>query len=89
MAEKKVIIVESPTKAKTIRRFLGFDCVVVASNGHIRTLPRNDLCIDIKNGYKPKYVIDETKEKVIAQIKSELKDASELILATDEDSEGE
>lgn len=89
MADKKLIIVESPTKAKTIRRFLGSDCTVVASNGHIRTLPKNDLCIDIKDGYKPKYVIDETKEKVIAQIKSELKGASELILATDEDREGE
>ena len=89
MADKKVIIVESPTKAKTIRRFLGPDCTVVASNGHIRTLPKNDLCIDVKNGYKPKYVIDETKEKVIAQIKSELKTANELILATDEDREGE
>ena len=89
MAEKKVIIVESPTKAKTIRRFLGSDCTVVASNGHIRTLPKTDLCIDIKNGYKPEYVIDETKEKVISQIKSELKGADELILATDEDREGE
>lgn len=89
MADKKLIIVESPTKAKTIRRFLGSDCTVVASNGHIRTLPKNDLCIDIKDGYKPKYVIDETKEKVIAQIKSELKNADELILATDEDREGE
>ena len=89
MADKKVIIVESPTKAKTIRNFLGSDCVVVASNGHIRTLPKNDLCIDIKNGYTPKYIIDESKEKIIAQIKSELKGASELILATDEDREGE
>ncbi|MGP1508883.1 MAG: type I DNA topoisomerase [Sphaerochaeta sp.] len=89
MADKKVIIVESPTKARTIRRFLGPDCTVVASNGHIRTLPKNDLCIDVKNGYKPKYIIDETKEKVISQIKSELKGADELILATDEDREGE
>lgn len=89
MPEKKLIIVESPTKAKTIRKFLGSDCTVVASNGHIRTLPKNDLCIDIKNGYKPKYIIDETKEKVIAQIKNEMKGASELILATDEDREGE
>ena len=89
MAEKKVIIVESPTKAKTIRGILGSDCTVVASNGHIRTLPKNDLCIDIRNGYKPKYIIDETKEKAIAQIKSEMKSADELILATDEDREGE
>ena len=89
MADKKVIIVESPTKARTIRRFLGSECTVVASNGHIRTLPKNDLCIDVRNGYKPKYIIDETKEKVISQIKSELKGADELILATDEDREGE
>lgn len=89
MGDKKVIIVESPTKAKTIRNFLGPDCVVVASNGHVRTLPKNDLCIDIKNGYTPKYIIDESKEKIISQIKSEMKGASELILATDEDREGE
>ncbi len=89
MGDKKVIIVESPTKAKTIRNFLGSDCVVVASNGHVRTLPKNDLCIDIKNGYTPKYIIDESKEKIISQIKSEMKGASELILATDEDREGE
>ena len=89
MAEKKVIIVESPTKAKTIRGILGSDCTVVASNGHIRTLPKNDLCIDVKNGYKPKYIIDETKEKAISQIKTEMKTAGELILATDEDREGE
>jgi len=89
MGEKKLIIVESPTKAKTIRNFLGDDCTVVASNGHVRTLPKNDLCIDVKNGYKPKYIIDESKEKIISQIKSELKNAKELILATDEDREGE
>ena len=70
MAEKKVIIVESPTKAKTIRGILGSDCTVVASNGHIRTLPKNDLCIDVKNGYKPKYIIDETKEKIMLLFKN-------------------
>ena len=89
MGEKKVIIVESPTKAKTIRNFLGSDCTVVASNGHVRTLPKNDLCIDVKNGYRPKYIIDETKEKIISQIRGDLKGAQELILATDEDREGE
>ena len=89
MSDKKVIIVESPTKARTIRRFLGADCTVVASNGHIRTLPKNNICIDVKNGYKPQYIIDESKEKVLSQIKSELKGADELILATDEDREGE
>ncbi|MCF0238464.1 MAG: type I DNA topoisomerase [Sphaerochaetaceae bacterium] len=87
--DKKLIIVESPTKARTIGKILGSQCKVLASNGHIRTLPKNDLCIDIKNGYKPKYVLDETKEKSLAAIKSELKNASELILATDEDREGE
>ncbi len=91
MANKKLIIVESPTKAKTINRFLGANsgCRIVASNGHIRTLPKTDMCIDLTNGYKPKYIIAPDKEKIITQLKTELKGADELILATDEDREGE
>ncbi|MCQ2398852.1 MAG: toprim domain-containing protein, partial [Sphaerochaetaceae bacterium] len=87
--EKKLIIVESPTKAKTIGKFLGPECTIIASNGHIRTLPKADLCIDIENGYKPKYIDGEGKANVVAKIKSELKKADELLLATDEDREGE
>ncbi len=87
--DRKLIIVESPTKARTITRFLGPDCTIIASNGHIRTLPKDSLCIDIKNGYKPEYIEDASKSKVISTLKTELKKADELILATDEDREGE
>ncbi|MCR4675913.1 MAG: type I DNA topoisomerase [Sphaerochaetaceae bacterium] len=89
MADKTLIIVESPTKATTIRKFLGNDCTVIASKGHIRTLPENSMGINIKDGYKPDYRIDPGKKDVIEKLKSELKNASSLILATDEDREGE
>lgn len=86
---KTLIIVESPTKAKTIKKFLPSNCTVIACNGHIRDLPVDDLSIDVAAGYKPKYVIAAGKDKLIKTIKSELKDASYLLLATDEDREGE
>ncbi len=86
---KILIIVESPTKAKTIKKFLPSNCTVIACNGHIRDLPADDLSIDVADGYKPKYVIATGKDKLIKTIKSELKDASYLMLATDEDREGE
>jgi len=89
MAKKTLIIVESPTKANTIKNFLGSDCRIIASKGHITTLPTVGMAIDIKNGYKPQYIIDEKKKDVIADMKKALKDADELILATDEDREGE
>lgn len=89
MSEKKLIIVESPTKAKTISKFLDGNCKIVASNGHIRTMPKDGLCVDIKNGYQPEYIEDEAKSKIITQLKAELKNSDELILATDEDREGE
>ncbi|MGP1418642.1 MAG: type I DNA topoisomerase [Sphaerochaetaceae bacterium] len=91
MPEKKsaLIIVESPTKARTISRFLPSDCTVLASYGHIRALPEDSLSIDVAHGYKPRFEIIEGKQKIIAQIKSALSKADELILATDEDREGE
>lgn len=89
MAKKTLIIVESPTKANTIKNFLGSDCRIIASKGHITTLPTVGMAIDIKHGYKPQYIIDEKKKDVIAEMKKALKDADELILATDEDREGE
>lgn len=88
-AGKILIIVESPTKAKTIKKFLPANCTVIACNGHIRDLSADDLSIDVANDYKPKYVISTGKDKLIKTIKSELKDASYLMLATDEDREGE
>lgn len=86
---KTLIIVESPTKARTIKKFLPGDCTVIACNGHVRDLPPTDLAIDVARGYEPKYVISKGKEKIIKELKSELATSTQLLLATDEDREGE
>lgn len=86
----KLLIVESPAKAKTIGKYLGDDYKVVASIGHIRDLPKsNKKAIDIEGGFIPHYEISKGKEKVVAEIKSLAKKASEVLLATDPDREGE
>ena len=84
-----LIIVESPSKAKTLKRFLGDDYKIEASVGHIRDLPKNDLGVDVENGFKPTYVASKDKSKVITQLKKLIKNASTLYLATDPDREGE
>ncbi len=86
----KLVIVESPSKAKTIEKYLGKEYKVVASVGHIRDLPKSDKnAIDIENGFKPNYVISQDKENIISAIKKEAKKSDEVILATDPDREGE
>ena len=84
-----LIIVESPSKARTLKRFLGDNYQIEASVGHIRDLPKNDLGVDVENGFKPTYVASEDKSKVISQLKSLIKKAGTLYLATDPDREGE
>lgn len=84
-----LIIVESPSKARTLKRFLGDKYQIEASVGHIRDLPKNDLGVDVENGFKPTYVASEGKSKVISQLKSLVKKAGTLYLATDPDREGE
>jgi DNA topoisomerase-1 len=100
---KSLVIVESPTKAKTISKFLGKDYVVESSIGHIRDLPKSAneipeshrdkewarLGIDIENGFEPLYVVPSDKKKQVSKLKSLLKEADDLYLATDEDREGE
>ncbi len=99
---KKLVIVESPAKAKTIAGYLGPEFVVESSIGHIRDLPERAseipkeerkrygaLGVAIDEGFEPYYVVDPDKKKVVAQLKRKLKDADELLLATDEDREGE
>ncbi len=86
---KKLIIVESPTKAKTINKLLGKDFVVISSFGHIRDLPKNSMGIDINNNFKPHYVIPKDKQKIVNTIKAEAKKYPEILFATDEDREGE
>src|SRR5947208_1069537 len=101
--EMKLVIVESPAKAKTIAGYLGKDFVVESSVGHIRDLPHNAseipakekdkpwarLGVDVDNGFRPLYVVDSRKKKVVSDLKAKLKNADELLLATDEDREGE
>ncbi|MCS7201251.1 MAG: type I DNA topoisomerase [Dictyoglomus sp.] len=89
MEKKKIIIVESPAKAKTIEKILGNEFKVIASYGHIRDLPDKEMGIEIKENFKPKYIILPGKEKIIKNLKEEVKNADHLYLATDPDREGE
>jgi len=84
-----LIIVESPTKARTIQKFLGKDYSVTSSFGHVRDLPKKELGIDVENDFTPKYVVPLTARKKITPIKKSLQKANKVILATDEDREGE
>lgn len=86
---KKLIIVESPTKAKTIARFLGAKYQIESSFGHIRDLPKSTLGIDVDNRYEPKYLIPLKARKTVKNLKNSIKDVEEVILASDEDREGE
>jgi DNA topoisomerase I len=86
---KNLLIVESPAKAKTIENILGADFEVKSCYGHIRDLEKGDMGIDIKNNYKPRYIVPEEKEKVVKELKSLAKKSGEVWLATDEDREGE
>lgn len=87
--EKSLVIVESPSKAKTINKYLGKDYIVEATVGHIKNLPKNKINIDIENGYKPTYDIIEGKEKVVKRIKDLAKQSKSVFIATDPDREGE
>ena len=85
----KVVVVESPAKAKTINKYLGKDFTVLASYGHVRDLPSKDGSVDPENNFAMNYVVPKDSEKHIREIAKALKDADELILATDPDREGE
>src|ERR1035438_2460071 len=85
---KHLLIVESPAKAKTIEKILGSDFEVKSCYGHIRDLEKENMGIDLKNNYKPTYIISEDKQKVVKDLRS-LAKKSDVWLATDEDREGE
>jgi len=85
----KLVIVESPAKSKTISKFLGSQYQVLSSYGHIRDLPKSDFGIDIENNFQPKYIIPAKARKNVNTLKKEAKKAEKVILATDEDREGE
>ena len=84
-----LVIVESPSKAKTIQKYLGDQYTVTASVGHIRDLPAARLSVDVKNDFAPKYSIVKGKEKLVKELKAMVKDADKVYLATDPDREGE
>jgi DNA topoisomerase-1 len=84
-----LVIVESPAKAKTIKKFLGANYEVMASNGHVRDLPKSQLGIDIENDYEPKYITIRGKGDLLAKLRKEVKKADKVYLATDPDREGE
>ena len=86
---KQLVIVESPAKARTISRFLGKDFVVESSYGHIRDLPRSKLGVDVENNFAPQYIIPTKSRKQVNLLKKEAAKAGRIILATDEDREGE
>src|SRR3989344_5743498 len=85
----KLVIVESPTKAKTLSVFLGDKFVIEASMGHVRDLPPSKLGVDVEHDFQPDYVLVKGKSAVVKKLKAEAKKASEIILATDPDREGE
>ncbi len=84
-----LVIVESPAKAKTIRKYLGKGYDVTASMGHIRDLPQSQLGIDVENGFAPKYINIRGKEKTIKDLKDKARKSDRVLLATDPDREGE
>ena len=86
---KNLVIVESPSKAATIKKFLGSSYEVVASNGHVRDLPKSQLGIDVENNFEPKYITIRGKGELLAKLRREVKKADKIYLATDPDREGE
>ena len=85
----RLVIVESPAKAKTIAGYLGDDFVVESSIGHIRDLPKKSTGVDVENGFKPTYEVPTEKKQKVSALKEAAKKADEVYLATDEDREGE
>ncbi|HLE50990.1 MAG TPA: toprim domain-containing protein, partial [Anaerolineales bacterium] len=85
----KLVIVESPAKARTVGRFLGKGYTVKASVGHVRDLLRSQLSVDVENGFTPKYRVPNEKKPVVKEIKALARTADEVYLATDPDREGE
>lgn len=85
----KLVIVESPTKGRTVQNYLGKDYKVLASMGHVRDLPKSEIGVDVENNFEPKYIIPTKAKKNLTLLKKESAKADETILATDEDREGE
>ena len=89
MPKRSLVVVESPTKVKTIQKYLDGKFIVKASMGHVRDLPKSQLGVDPKKNFKPKYVISPTKQKVLEDLKKAAEKSEALYVATDPDREGE
>ena len=85
---ESLIIVESPAKVKTIKKFLGSGYEVTASGGHVRDLPKSKMGIDIEHDYEPSYITIRGKGEVLAELRKQVKKADKIYLATDPDREG-
>ena len=86
---KNLVIVESPAKAKTIKKFLGSNYEVIASNGHVRDLPKSQMGVDVEHDFEPRYITIRGKGDILAKLRKEVKKADRIYLATDPDREGE
>ena len=86
---KYLVIVESPAKVKTISKFLGANYKVMASQGHVRDLPKSQMGVDVEHDYEPKYITIRGKGDILAALRKEAKKADKVYLATDPDREGE
>src|SRR5215467_1749411 len=86
---KTLVIVESPAKAKTIKKYLGTGFDVIASKGHLKDLPKNQNAVDVAKDFTEKYEVIEGKEKILEELKAAAKKADTVLLATDPDREGE
>ena len=86
---KKLVIVESPAKSRTLAKILGRGYSIKASLGHVRDLPRGQMGVDVENNFTPRYVIPKAKTKLVNELKQVTKDATTIYLATDPDREGE
>ncbi|MCK4385930.1 MAG: DNA topoisomerase I, partial [candidate division Zixibacteria bacterium] len=89
MGQKNLVIVESPAKTKTLKKFLGKEFLLEASWGHVKDLPQKNLGVDIENDFTPDYEIIDGKKKILNRLKSEAKKAKVVYLAPDPDREGE
>src|SRR5260221_4286827 len=89
MPTMKLVLVESPTKARKLTTYLGSDYVVRASVGHIRDLPKSKMGVDIEHGFVPEYLVPRDKSKVVKELKTLAQKADQIVLATDPDREGE
>src|SRR4030042_3502719 len=86
---KHLVVVESPTKSKTINKFLGADYIILSSMGHVVDLPKSEMGVDLENNFKPRYIVMAKRRKVLADLKKGAKETEDVYLAMDPDREGE